>query len=90
MGCFCAVLAISLPLRSLPAWGERFILLLSRHTMGIYCMHRMTGNLLRTFFPRLGLNTDSFSFCLLIYLLSWLACEVLSRMPWRWMRELAD
>ena len=90
MGSFCAMLAISLPLRSLPARGERIILLLSRHTMGIYCMHRMTGNLLRLVFPRLGLNTDSFSFCLLIYLLSWLACELLSRMPWRWMRELAD
>ena len=50
----------------------------------------MTGNTLRTVFTRLGMETDSFLFCLLIYLLSWLACELLSRMPWRWMRELAD
>ena len=35
-------------------------------------------------------KTDGFAFCLLIYLLTFLACELLSRMPWRWMRALAD
>ena len=90
MGSLCAMLAVSLPLRSLPEKTGVIVRMLSRHTMGIYCMHRMTGNLLRTFFPRLGLQTDGFVFCLLIYLLTYLACELLSRMPWRWMRELAD
>ena len=89
-GSVWAMLAISLPLRSLPEKARDVLAVLSRHTMGIYCMHRMTGNLLRMVFPRFGLKTDSLGFCLLIYLLSWLACELLSRMPWRWMRELAD
>ena len=90
LGGTCAMLAISLPLRSLPERARRGLAFLTRHTMGIYCIHRMTGNTLRTVFTRLGMETDSFLFCLLIYLLSFLACELLSRMPWRWMRELAD
>ena len=89
-GSVWAMLAISLPLRFLPEKARGVLTVLSRHTMGIYCMHRMMGNLLRMVFPRFGLKTESGGFCLLIYLLSWLACELLSRMPWRWMRELAD
>ncbi len=90
MGTLCAMLAISLPLRSVPEKAKAILLFLSRHTMGVYCMHRMTGNLLRTVFPRFGLQTEGFAFCLLIYLLTFLACELLSRMPMRWLRELAD
>lgn len=67
-----------LPIENLPEQANAVLSVVSRHTLGIYCCHRLVAYYLYRFYE----NRYSFSSCIVIYLVSYLVCELLSRIPY--------
>ena len=44
---------------------------ISRYTLGIYCMHRLVGRVLKYIMSFLGIQLDTFLLCIIIYLVSY-------------------
>lgn len=80
--------AYYVPLEYLPDSIKRIILVISDYTLGIYCVHRLTNYLLAIFVP--GLNLLSFEKCILIYILSYIICFLLSLVPNKHIKSLIN
>lgn len=72
-----------IPFNKLPARIKIIIGHMTNYTMGIYCMHRLIARILdmSIFYLNIDIKTDSFSWCIFIYLLcytfSWLGTRIL-------------
>ena len=80
--------AYLVPLEKLQQKIKKVILRITDYTMGIYCCHRLMYTLLYVFFPRLPLH--SFERCVLIYLLCYLFCFLIDRIPSKTTKQLID
>jgi hypothetical protein len=64
-----------------------FSQLITKHTLEIYCGHMLIAFLLfNTFSMLLGIQTGLFYQCVLIYILGFIAFEIISRIPLPWIR----
>ena len=73
------IAAFSVPLEILPLTLKKIILQVTNYTLGIYCCHRMINTLLDAFVPNLPLM--SFERCILIYIISYILCYLISLIP---------
>ena len=59
----------------------KYIRIFSKYTMGIYFVHRMIGTILSVF--NINVYINSAIFCVLIFLLSWSLCYLISKIPYK-------
>lgn len=64
--------------------------LLQRHTLGIYGCHLLVGQILSTVLGKVGLNVKGILFCALVYIVCFVATEIISRIPIRWIKNAVD
>lgn len=73
---------ILFPFNKLKPFVLKLIKIFSQYTLGIYCIHRLTGTFLNELFIKvLGINMNSFIFCIIIYIVSYLVCFIISKIP---------
>ncbi len=80
----------TLPVGDLSAAFKRNILLVSRYTLGIYCMHNLVGKLLTAALNKFGVIYDGFLICVVIYILCYGVAWGISKIPNRHLRMLVS
>ena len=77
-----------LPLNELPIGYKKIAVIISSYTLGIYCSHRLIATILATLFP--DFLFSSFFGCIIIQLVSYFVCFLISFSPNRYIRNLAE
>jgi len=67
----------------------------AKYTLGIYCMHRLVEKLLHisgaaALLQNIHIAADSFIFCLIVYIVSYLLAVLISRIPAKLCRQLVE
>jgi len=71
-----------LPLEFLPAWTARALSLVARYSMGVYMTHVIVARLGEKFlFPSLGVAPKTLTEVFVVFVLCWLFCFLLARIP---------
>lgn len=60
---------------------KKIISVVGKYTLGIYCLHKVIAFYLNIILNKLGLPYATFLVCILIYLLSYLFCFIISKIP---------
>lgn len=82
---------VLLPLNRISSSAQRIVKCVARYTMGIYCLHVMIGTIFnKLIMPKLGLPTNSFVECVAIFIVCLGLCFVLSRLPWKWGKQVVS
>ena len=84
------VVAVLFPFDSMPVKVKNIILVISRYTLGIYCMHRMTGTFMRLFLERLGIESGTFLLCVLNYIVCYFISAFIAAFPGKLCRQLVE
>lgn len=92
-----SILAIAhlIPFEKVSAAAKSAIRLITRYTLGIYCMHRLVEKLLNLsgaagLLGKLHIAGDSFAFCIIVYILSYLIAAIIARIPAKLCRQLVE
>ncbi len=83
IGIYCFF--ISLDLSCLSEKVKNVIIKLSKYSMGIYCIHMLVGKTCLIFF---GYGSNTFSFAVLVYVISLILCALISLLPWRTAKQI--
>lgn len=75
------ILFYLLPFNKMPTVLSTSILVCSKYTLGIYCMHRLIGFILNKLFLFLGFPKLTFAGCIVIYICSYFVSFVIAHMP---------
>lgn len=68
-----------------------FVEWLSRYCMGVYCVHMFLGWILNEhLFARVGVMPNTFGSCILLWLVSWVFCWLVARIPLRFARQIVE
>ncbi|MCR4960395.1 MAG: hypothetical protein K6A74_02995 [Lachnospiraceae bacterium] len=82
------------PLEKLPDIVLKVIRVLTKHALGVFCMHRLISALLHYFISHRGwmtfIETYSFMDCVITYVICYLAALLISLIPCRWTRMLVE
>jgi hypothetical protein len=61
--------------------------LITKHTLGIYCGHRLIAFfLLNALSILFGIQKGAFYQCILIYIVGFIAFELISKLPFKWIK----
>lgn len=90
------VIGMLLPLHHLPSVVKKMLDVMTRYTLGIYCMHRLAewalfamplGNMLCDI---LGVGNRSFAICVVLYLVCYLCSALISLIPLKSVKQLVS
>lgn len=85
------VLFYALPFGRWPMAVSRAVEGVSRFCMGIYCTHMFLGWILNEYvFAAVGVGPKTFSSCVLLWLVAWVFCWSVSRIPLGFAREVVE
>ncbi len=81
-----------LPLDNLPDVLKRIILVITKYTMGVYCMHRLVANVLILIFEKMQITmaTNTFTFCILVYVVCYGISALLALIPLKLSKQLVE
>ena len=79
-----------LPLEGISECTVKSIKLITAHTLGIYCLHYLVGNVLNLGLERLHIGINQIIFCAVLYVVCYVAATVISRIPNRFVQRLVD
>lgn len=80
-----------LPFERLPAPVTGFVALVARYTMGVYLVHNIIGEIMYVYvFPHVGWQGRPISAVATIFVLSWVFCWLVGRIPCRWTKALVE
>ena len=78
-----------LPFERLPQILSKGICFFSQYSLGVFAIHFMIGKLVNIYVcPRLGWMDNTFRGCILIYIISFLICFLLSKIPYKWCKRM--
>ena len=87
---FCTT-AFFLPLEKVTGRLQAVLLFLSRYTMGVYLVHILVGRPLENFvFAHVGLTRQTFTGGCVVFVVAWLLCWAVSKIPGRWSKMLVQ
>ena len=69
----------------IPEKVGRFIEILAKPTMGIYCCQDLIAGIIE---PDMGYQSQDMGFCFMLFWGCWILCMLLSKVPVRWVRHL--
>lgn len=67
---------------------KKAICFISRYTAGIYCVHYFIGKAVGFFQKGSGVRMDSFLMCIIIFFISFIVVFGISKLPWRWCKDI--
>ena len=67
-----------------------YIYKMLQHTLGIYCMHYLVGNIIILVLESVGYEPDGFVLSICIYIICYLASAMISKIPIKQLRQLVD
>lgn len=73
--------AVIIPLDKLPEKVKNICFIVTKYTLGIYCIHRLIATIVYALLEKSGIETGTFIQCCMIYVLCYGACYCISRMP---------
>ena len=76
-----------LPLR-LDGVGGKMMMLMSRHSMGIYCVHWLIGSRLLEFAPAMKAHLNGWAICALVYIISLAVATAIGSLKSHWAKDL--
>ncbi len=79
-----------LPIEEISEHTEKVIKALTAHTLGIYCMHYLVGNVLNLGLEYLHININQIIFCIVLYVICYIIAMIISRIPNRFTKQLVD
>ena len=87
--CFVTIFYL-IPFMDIPDKIKCILILLSRYTMGIYCMHFMVGRIMKIIYGKMGLRSETFTFCVFIWIACYLFSYLLSLIPGNYMKRIVN
>ena len=64
---------------------------IAKYTMGIYCVHFIVGLYTQVLFFKLGMNVKhTFSFSIIVFIISFICVYSMSKLPWKWCRDITN
>ena len=90
LGFFVIGFAYLIPFEKLSQEVKNVLKFLTKHTLGIYCMHRIVAEFLKILFPKIGINIDSFILCIITYIIGFFVSFLMCKIPTKFSRELVD
>lgn len=87
--------ACIIPFEKTPAIIQKIIRLITRYTLGIYCMHRLVEKLLgisgiTAWLQNFNIAGNSFAFCIIIYVISYMISASIAAIPVKLCRQLVE
>ena len=79
-----------LPLDRMVVTHKKIILLLSKYTLGIYCMHKLVGIILDNIMNRYNIEINSCILCLIIYIICYCIAIVMAKIPIKICRDIVE
>ena len=67
---------------------QNVIFILSRYSLGIYCMHFMIGQMMNACYVKLGLKTGMIGECILIYLICLISAMGIAKIPLKFCKDM--
>ena len=87
--CFVTIFYL-IPFTHIPDTIKRFLIILSQYTMGIYCMHFMVGRIMKIVCAKIGMPSETFTFCVLVWIICYLISYLLSLIPGNYMEQIVN
>lgn len=84
------VFSYALPFENLPEIIKNIIVICSRYTFGIYCMHRLVAKLITITLDLNQNQISSFAFCVCVYSVSFFIAILISRIDWKWAKGIVE
>ena len=78
----------ALPMEKLPPVFKKGVMVASRYTLGIYCMHNLIGKFLTILISKTGINVNGFILCVIIYIACYGISWCIAKIPNRHIRML--
>lgn len=78
------------PFDKLPTVLSNVIVIISRYTLGIYCMHNLIGRFIKSIFGRLGRESETFFMCVIVYVTCYIIAFMISRIPIKLCKQLVE
>lgn len=83
------ILFISIKGRKMPFHLKSTIYFIAKYTPGIYCIHFLTGRCTEFVLLRVGLSINgTVSSCIIVFLVSLFMVMAISKIPWKWCRDI--
>lgn len=79
-----------LPIEKISGQTENVIKALTAHTLGIYCMHYLVGNILKMGLEYLHISINQIVFCIMLYVICYIIAMIISKIPNRFVKQLVD
>ena len=79
-----------LPIETIPEKTAKTIKKVTAHTLGIYCMHYLVGNILNLGLDRLHISSNQILFCAGLYVVCYGVAMVISKIPSIFVKQLVD
>lgn len=57
---------------------------IAKYSLGIYCTHIMVGYTIQVLFLKLHLQQNTFSMCIIIFILCYIFCRIIALLPYNW------
>lgn len=67
---------------------KQIISLITKYTLGIYCAHKLVGSIGYSLLTSCGFPTYKFHQCIIIYIVSFFICWILSIIPCKWIKNI--
>ena len=79
-----------LPLQNVSEKIKAYINILSRYTLGIYCMHILIGKFVEKAFIYVGFSARTLLMCVCLYVLCYIIAFFISKLPFAWSRKIVE
>lgn len=84
------MLTMILPWQKFSDKASKVLRIISRYTLGIFCMHNLIGKILSEVLTRLEISVDSFFICILIYVICYIIAWIFTLIPCGWLRKIVE
>ena len=90
MAVLITTIAYYFPFQKFPQIIQNLIVVLTKYTLGIYCMHRLVGKCMILVFERMGIEVGTFAMCICIYILCYGFSALISHIPTKMAKHLVE
>lgn len=60
---------------------------IAKYTLGIYCIHGLTGTIMKSYGIVFAEPENSFVGCIIIFVVGYAVCRLIAALPWSWCRQ---
>jgi fucose 4-O-acetylase-like acetyltransferase len=69
---------------------RKILKVITKYTLGIYCMHNLVATFFKLFFSKIGINMNGFILCMITYFVGFLISYIMSKIPVKYIQQLFE